>query len=146
MEHAKEDVKTFSCLYSVLESISAAEHRKETCQGGVVGNVVSYKLVSVTTFRLLLFWLNSKHWLGSFGAPPPDISSLAPTDTQADRPKQLCEIQMMKHRAPNTLFPISVCQCVTYLHSQSVSHWCEAVSLCQPFVLCWRKHRAAASK
>lgn len=27
-----------------------------------------------------------------------------------------------------------------------MSHWCLAVSLCQSFVLCWRKRRAAASK
>lgn len=46
----------------------------------------------------------------------------------------------------HTLRPISVCHCVNYLHSRSVSHWCLAVSLCQSFVLCWRKRRAAASK
>lgn len=57
------------------------------------------------------FLLNSKHPL------------------QADKAKKLSEIQMMKHRALNTLLHILVCHCVTYLHSHSVSHGCEAVSL-----------------
>lgn len=113
-------------MYSVLENTSAAEHRKETCRGCSLNDYVEVAVILVK-FEALF---------GSFGAPLPGISFLAPTDTQADKAKKLCEIQMMKHRAPHTLLPISVCHCVTYLHSHSVSHWCEAVSLCQSFVLC----------
>lgn len=128
-------------------SHAAAEHRKETCWGVVVGNVVSYKLVTVTTSRLLLFWINLNHCSVRLGHRClVFLSSLLQTHRQI-RPKKTVrdtddEAQSSKH----TLLPISLCHCVTYLHSHLVSHWCEAVSLCQSFVLCWRKHRVEASK